>query len=202
MCVCASRWPFRSPTVGSPRMPAVSSPSACSAPAPAPPQGAPGGSGRLDTQGEGSLVVSPLLGARASRLQSRPPLPLVWPCRCALMHAPEAVPPSERGRAGSLMICFLNGAVHVQCIHEARVAYPLSRSHLVRSQVFDIRQVRCAPTRGSSPPAVLHLRTWCMHCTWSCTCMLSGARQHMCKYCAYGTVYMRPDASQHVGYMC
>jgi len=125
-----------------------------------------------------------------------------WLTSCALMHAPEAVPPSERGRAGSLMICFLNGAVHVQCIHEARVAYPLSRSHLVRSQVFDIRQVRCAPTRGSSPPAVLHLRTWCMHCTWSCTCMLSGARQHMCKYCAYETVYMRPDASQHVGYMC
>ena len=53
MCVCASRWPFRSPTVGSPRVPAVSSPSACSAPAPAPPQGAPGGSGRLDTQGGG-----------------------------------------------------------------------------------------------------------------------------------------------------
>ena len=31
----------------------------------------------------------------------------------ALMHAPEAVPPSERERAGSLMICFLNGGLFV-----------------------------------------------------------------------------------------
>ena len=31
-----------------------------------------------------------------------------WLTSCALMHAPEAVPPSERGRASSLMICFLN----------------------------------------------------------------------------------------------
>jgi equilibrative nucleoside transporter 1/2/3 len=36
-----------------------------------------------------------------------------WLTTCALMHAPEAVPPSERGRAGSLMICFLNGGLFV-----------------------------------------------------------------------------------------
>ena len=36
-----------------------------------------------------------------------------WLTSCALMHAPEAVPPSERGRAGSLMICFLNGGLFV-----------------------------------------------------------------------------------------
>ena len=36
-----------------------------------------------------------------------------WLTSCALMHAPEAVPPSERGRAGSLMICFLNAGLFV-----------------------------------------------------------------------------------------
>ena len=36
-----------------------------------------------------------------------------WLTSCALMHAPEAVPLSERGRAGSLMICFLNGGLFV-----------------------------------------------------------------------------------------
>mgnify|MGYP006137294863 CR=1 FL=1 len=36
-----------------------------------------------------------------------------WLTTCALMHAPESVPPPERERAGSLMICFLNGGLFV-----------------------------------------------------------------------------------------
>lgn len=36
-----------------------------------------------------------------------------WLTTCALMHAPEAVPPPERERAGSLMICFLNTGLFV-----------------------------------------------------------------------------------------